>query len=137
MCRCLSGKLHIDFSLPGWLGNEMNAMIYGQFPGGNDSFRYFVCFVLLFRLYFQLSLSVCNFDATSDSKAQHENLFGSHLSSADTYSHAHTHTTASPPHTHIAMAAPHGTLLIVLVAPAISCQINFNLIKFFHFTQSQ
>jgi len=100
MCRCLSGKLHIDFSLPGWLGNEMNAMIYGQFPGGNDSFRYFVCFVLLFRLYFQLSLSVCNFDATSDSKAQHENLFGSHLSSADTYSHAHTHTTASPPHSH-------------------------------------
>lgn len=100
MCRCLSGKLHIDFSLPGWLGNEMNAMIYGQFPGGNDSFRYFVCSVLLFRLYFQLSLSVCNFDATSDSKAQHENLFGSHLSSADTYSHAHTHTTASPPHSH-------------------------------------
>jgi len=63
-------------------------MIYGHFPWEPEAMIRFA--ILSALLCF--SLSLCNFDATSDSKAQHENLFGSHLSSADTHSHAHTHS---------------------------------------------
>jgi len=125
MCRWLENCV-LDSS-SAWLRNVRMRNDLWAFPlgaWGNDSFRYFVCSALLF------TFSVQFWRDERLKSATREFIWLTFVFRR----HSLTCTHSLP---HSQCPTPHGTLLIVLVAPAISCQINFNLIKFFHFAQSQ
>lgn len=82
------------------------------------------------RSVLSLLCTLCNFDAT---QKRNMRIYLAHICLPPGVAHMHpAHLPAKGRiRTHIPMPVSHGALLIVLVAPAISCQINFNLIKFF------
>lgn len=131
MCRWLENCVYcaVLYCVPGF---EMYAMIYGHSPWGSVAMIRFAILsvrlpslVLCFVLCFPFSLSGCAILTRGGATTQKRNMgiYLAHICLPAAL--ACTHSPTSP------MVLPHGTLLIVLVAPAISCQINFNLIKFF------